>query len=217
MNCIGALRRCSLTFAVLVRSCGLGLVVDCALVAHGADGGTELAGLFRSDTSGGSISLNASIFANKGPQGLAGTDCAGVRGSLASPRPYCVYPHGWCARPVRLSRGTQSLLRRAWPATTLRNNGSILPEPIEAVGAQLGTPHRVHDVAVAQEVSLRGAPSGSDLWTVMAGAPTSLGRARDGARAGGRRSFCRHSGGQGVVNRPNERSVIRQQDELCRS
>jgi hypothetical protein len=29
----------------------------------------------------------------------------------------------------------------------------------------------VHDVAVAQEVSLRGAPSGSDLWTVMAGAP----------------------------------------------
>src|SRR5262245_4429780 len=30
MNCIGALRRCSLTFAVLVRSCGLGLVVDCA-------------------------------------------------------------------------------------------------------------------------------------------------------------------------------------------
>ena len=111
-----------------------------------------------------------------------------------------------------LSRGTQSLLRRAWPATTLRNNGSILPEPIEAVGAQLGTPHRVHDVAVAQEVSLRGAPSGSDLWTVMAGAPTSL-----GARAGGRRSFCRHSGGQGGVNRPNERSVIRQQDELCRS
>jgi len=179
--------------------------------------GTELAGLFRSDTSGGSISLNASIFANKGPQGLAGTDCAGVRGSLASPPPYCVYPHGWCARPVRLSRGTQSLLRRAWPVTTLRNNGSILPETIEAVGAQLGTPHRVHDVAVAQEVSLRGAPSGSDLWTVMAGAPTSLGRARDGARAGGRRSFCRHSGGQGGVNRPNERSVIRQQDELCRS
>src|SRR5262249_48893741 len=115
-------------------------------------------------------------FANKGPKGLAGTDCAGVRGSLASPRPYCVYPHGWCARPVRLSRGTQSLLRRAWPATTLRNNGSILPEPIEAVGAQLGTPHRVHDVAVAQEVSLRWAPSGSDLWTVMAGAPTSLSR-----------------------------------------
>src|SRR5262245_977987 len=171
----------------------------------------------RSDTSGGSISLNASIFANKGPKGLAGTDCAGVRGSLASPRPYCVYPHGWCARPVRLSRGTQSLLRRAWPATTLRNNGSILPEPIEAVGAQLGTPPRVHDVAVAQEVSLRGAPSGSDLWTVMAGAPTSLGRARDGARAGGRRSFYRHSGGQGGVNRPNERPVIRQQDELCRS
>src|SRR6516225_4919936 len=191
MNCIGALRRCSLTFAVLVRSCGLRLVVDCALIAP--------------------------IFANKGPKGLAGTDCAGARGSLASPRPYCVYPHGWRARPVRLSRGTQSLLRRAWPATTLRNNGSILPEPIEAVGAQLGTPHRVHDVAVAQEVSLRGAPSGSDLWTVMAGAPTSLGRARDGARAGGRRSFCRHSGGQGGVNRPNERSVIRQQDELCRS
>src|SRR5262249_114923 len=37
-------------------------------------------------------------------------------------------------------------------------------------------PHRVHDVAVAQEVSLRGAPSGSDLWTVMAGAPTSVSR-----------------------------------------
>src|SRR5262249_43825276 len=75
--------------------------------------GTELAGLFRSNTSGGSISLNAVIFANKGPKGLAGTDCAGARGSLASPRPYCVYPHGWCARPVRLSRGTQSLLRKA--------------------------------------------------------------------------------------------------------
>jgi hypothetical protein len=135
-----------------------------------------LAGLFRSDTSGGSISLNASIFANKGPKGLAGTDCAGARGSLASPRPYCVYPHGWCARPVRRSRGTQSLLRRAWPATTLRNNRSILPEPIETVGAQLGTPHRVHDVALAQEVSPRGAPSALDLWTVMSGAPTSLSR-----------------------------------------
>src|SRR5262245_33857086 len=36
MNCIGALRRCSLTFAALVRSCGSGLVVDCALIAHGA-------------------------------------------------------------------------------------------------------------------------------------------------------------------------------------
>ena len=42
--------------------------------------GTELAGLFRSDTSGGSISLNASIFANKGPkawQGLMALVCAG--------------------------------------------------------------------------------------------------------------------------------------------
>jgi hypothetical protein len=39
MNCIVALRRCSLTFAVLVRSCGFRLVVDCALIAHGADGG----------------------------------------------------------------------------------------------------------------------------------------------------------------------------------
>ena len=29
---------------------------------------------------------------------------------------------------------------------------SVLPEPIEAVGAQLGIAHRVHDVAVAQEV-----------------------------------------------------------------
>src|SRR5215471_9744815 len=101
MNCIGALRRCSLTFAVLVRSCGLGLVVDCARWSPTAPmEGTELAGLFRSDTSGGSISLNAFIFANKGPKGLAGTDCAGARGSLASPRPYCVYPHGWCAGPV---------------------------------------------------------------------------------------------------------------------
>jgi hypothetical protein len=33
--------------------------------------------------------------------------------------------------------------------------GSILPEPIEAVGAQLGISHRVHDVAVAQEVLQR--------------------------------------------------------------
>src|SRR5215472_9245137 len=217
MNCISALRRCSLTFAVLVRSCGLGLVVGCALVAHGADGGNGI-GRFISLRHVRRLDQSECFhLRQQRPKGLAGTDCAGVRGSLASPRPYCVYPHGWCARPVRLSRGTQSLLRRAWPATTLRNNGSILPEPIEAVGAQLGTPHRVHDVAVAQEVLLRGAPSGSDLWTVMAGAPTSLGRARDGARAGGRRSFCRHSGGQGGVNRPNERSVIRQQDELCRS
>src|SRR5262249_16311307 len=61
MNCIGALRRCSLTFAVLVRSCGLGLVVDCALIAHGADGGKGI-GRFILDTSGGSIILNASIF-----------------------------------------------------------------------------------------------------------------------------------------------------------
>jgi hypothetical protein len=43
MNCIGvALRRCSLTFAALVRSCGSGLVVDCALIAHGADGGNGI-------------------------------------------------------------------------------------------------------------------------------------------------------------------------------
>ena len=33
--------------------------------------------------------------------------------------------------------------------------GSILPEPIEAVGAQFGISHRVHDVAVAQEVLKR--------------------------------------------------------------
>src|SRR5438876_5842725 len=32
---------------------------------------------------------------------------------------------------------------------------SILPEPIEAVGAQLGISHRMHDVAVAQEVLQR--------------------------------------------------------------
>src|SRR5262245_59842349 len=32
---------------------------------------------------------------------------------------------------------------------------SVLPEPIEAVGAQLGISHRVHDVAVAQEVLQR--------------------------------------------------------------
>src|SRR5262249_47918393 len=41
------------------------------------------------------------------------------------------------------------------PASILRNNGSILPEPIEAVGAQLGIPHRVHDVAVAEVVLKR--------------------------------------------------------------
>src|SRR5262245_30093975 len=40
-------------------------------------------------------------------------------------------------------------------ASILRNNGSILPEPVEAVGAQLGIPHRVHDVAVAQKVLQR--------------------------------------------------------------
>src|SRR6266436_1952906 len=32
---------------------------------------------------------------------------------------------------------------------------SVLPEPIEAVGAQLGISHRVHDVAVTQEVLQR--------------------------------------------------------------
>src|SRR6516165_9696452 len=151
----------------------------------------------------------------KGPKAWQGL-IALVRAGRWRRHDHIVFIHTGGA-PALFREETQSLLRRAWPATTLRNNRSILPEPIEAVGAQLGTPHRVHDVAVAQEVSLRGAPSGSDLWTVMAGAPTSLGRARDGARAGGRRSFCRHSGGQGVVNRPNERSVIRQQDELCRS
>ena len=32
---------------------------------------------------------------------------------------------------------------------------SVLPEPIEAVGAQFGIAHRVHDVAVAEEVLQR--------------------------------------------------------------
>src|SRR6266436_5963590 len=32
---------------------------------------------------------------------------------------------------------------------------SVLPEPIEAVGAQLGIAHRVHDVAVAEEMLQR--------------------------------------------------------------
>ena len=178
--------------------------------------GRELAGLFRSDTSGGSISLNASIFANKGPKGLAGTDCAGVRGSLASPRPYCVYPHGWCARPV--PRGNSVSIKKSvaghdptkqWinPSRTHRS-GRSAARYTRTVCMMSRWPRKCR---------CAGAPSGSDLWTVMAGAPTSLGRARDGARAGGRRSFCRHSGGQGGVNRPNERSVIRQQDELCRS
>src|SRR5262249_61994681 len=98
---------------------------------------------------------------------------------------------------------------------TLRNNRSILPEPIEAVGAQLGTPHRVHDVAVAQEVSLRGAPSGSDLWTVMAGAPNSLGRG-GGARVGGRRSFLRFSGGEGGGNMATRGAVVSGEDGCYR-
>ena len=41
------------------------------------------------------------------------------------------------------------------PASILRDDGSILPEPVETVGAKLGIPHRVHDVAVAQEVLQR--------------------------------------------------------------
>src|SRR5262249_43648992 len=40
----------------------------------------------------------------------------------------------------------------AQPASSSR---SILPEPIEAVGAQFGIPHRVLDVTVAQEVLQR--------------------------------------------------------------
>src|SRR5262245_55009315 len=32
---------------------------------------------------------------------------------------------------------------------------SVLPEPIEAVGAQFGIPHRVHDVAMTEEVLQR--------------------------------------------------------------
>jgi len=99
-----------------------------------------------------------------------------------------------------------------------RNNGSIPPEPIEAVGAQLGTPHRVHDVAVAQEVSLAGSFGVGSLD--RHGRSTNFtvnGSGARGARAGGRPSFCRHSGGQGGVNRLNESSVLRQQDELCHS
>src|SRR5262249_60084066 len=45
------------------------------------------------------------------------------------------------------------------PASILRNNGSILPEPIEAVGAQLGIPHRLHDVAAAEVVLERAGRS----------------------------------------------------------
>src|SRR6516225_6436137 len=71
----------------------LGLVVDSAGAPTAPMEGTELAGLFRSDTSGGSITLNASIFANKGPKGLAGLIALVRAGRWASPRPYCVYPH----------------------------------------------------------------------------------------------------------------------------
>src|SRR5262245_54152945 len=61
MNCIGALGRCSLTFGVLVRSCGLALVSGCGLRADGAGGGEGI-GRVIFDTSRGSIILNASIF-----------------------------------------------------------------------------------------------------------------------------------------------------------
>ena len=65
----------------------LGLVVDSAGAPTAPMEGTELAGLFRSDTSGGSITLNASIFANKGPKGLAGLIALVRGGPWATPRP----------------------------------------------------------------------------------------------------------------------------------
>ena len=65
----------------------LGLVVDCALMAHGPMEGRELAGLFRSDASGGSIILNASIFTNKRPKGLAGLIALVRGGRWVSPQP----------------------------------------------------------------------------------------------------------------------------------
>jgi hypothetical protein len=37
----------------------------------------------------------------------------------------------------------------------LRSSRSILPKPIETVGAQLSISHRVHDIAVAQKVLQR--------------------------------------------------------------
>src|SRR5262249_4430438 len=40
-------------------------------------------------------------------------------------------------------------------AARLCAGASILPEPVETIGAQFGIPHRVHDVAVAQEVLQR--------------------------------------------------------------
>ena len=43
----------------------------------------------------------------------------------------------------------------AWGVRNARLGKSILPEPIEAVGAQLGISHRVHDVTVAEVVLQR--------------------------------------------------------------
>jgi len=51
-----------------------------------------------------------------------------------------------------------------------------------------------------------------DAFCVPSVSPKAI---RRGAGTSGRPSFCRHSGGQGGVNRPNERSVLRQ--EICRS
>ena len=174
-----------------------------------------MAGLFRSDTSGGSISLNASIFANKGPKGLAGTDCAGARGSLASPRPYCVYPHGWCARPVRLSRGTQPLVRRA---RSVFFDSTICSEACS--WSERSSVHRTVCMMLRWPRKCRCAGSFGVRSLDRYGRSTNFtvnGPGARGARAGGRPSFCRHSGGQGGINRLNESLVLRQQDELCHS
>src|SRR5262249_62080582 len=71
----------SLTFAVLVRSCGLGLVVDFALIAHSADGGKGI-GRFISLRHIRRLDQSECVhLRQQRAKRLGRTDCAGARGS----------------------------------------------------------------------------------------------------------------------------------------
>src|SRR5262249_53670405 len=76
--------------------------------------------------------------------------------------------------------------------------GSIFPEPIKAVGPQLGIAHRVHNVAVAQEVLER---SGIDA---VIGKLEAAGVAQH-VRMNGKGKLCQFSGRADIFKDPAPR------------